>query len=144
MKNVLIIYMAILGFSATAQRHEAPKSAPKAELKQNLTAEQKAALRTKKMTLALDLTEKQQKEVKQLFLKEAKARKTVKKDRKNQKKLSATERFERKSQVMDKRIAHKKEMKSILTEAQYTKWERFAKKRMKRRKQKRKDHQNHG
>lgn len=124
MKNVLIICIALLGFNAIAQKKKATERKDRVEMRQNLTAEQKAELKSKKMTLTLDLSEKQQQEVKQLFIKEANERESFKKDRKKRKELSETERFEKRTQMMDKLIAHKKEMKSILNEAQYAKWEK--------------------
>ncbi|HBY67424.1 MAG TPA: hypothetical protein DEG69_06520, partial [Flavobacteriaceae bacterium] len=84
------------------------------------------------------------KEVKQLFLKEAKEREGFKEDRKNRKDLSETERFEKKTQMMDKLIAHKKQMKSILNEAQYTKWEKSLGKNKRRHSKKRRGGKNRG
>jgi len=144
MKNVLIICIALLGFNAIAQKKDTSKREARSEMKQNLTAEQKAELKSKKMTLALDLSEKQQKEVNQLFLKEAKEREALKKDGENRKELSETERFERKTQMMDKLIAHKKEMKSILNQTQYTKWEKSFGKHKKREGKKRRGEKKRG
>ncbi len=144
MKNVLIICIALLSFNAIAQKRDASKREARTEMKQNLTAEQKAELKSKKLTLELDLSENQQNEVKQLFLKEAKEREGLKEDRKNRKDLSETERFEKKTQMMDKLIAHKKQMKSILNEAQYAKWEKSLGKNKKRQSKKRRGRKNRG
>ena len=44
MKNVLIICIALLSFNAIAQKKDAPNREARAEMRQNLTAEQKAEL----------------------------------------------------------------------------------------------------
>ncbi len=147
MKNVLIICIALLGFNAIAQKKDVSKKEARTEMRkesQSLTPEQHAELKSKKMTLPLDLSEKQQNEVKQLFLKETKERRALKKDDKNRKDLSDTERFERRTQMMDKLIAHKREMKTILSEAQYSKWEKSLNKHKKRHSQKRRRGRNRG
>jgi len=147
MKNVLIICIALLGFNAIAQKKDVSKREVRTEMRKNfqsLTPEQRAELKSKKITLALDLSEKQQKEVKQLFMKEARERDVSKKEGKSRKDLSDTERFERKNQMLENRIAHKKEMKSILNEAQYTKWGKSLGNHKKRHHKKRRDSRNRG
>ncbi|MCB0465693.1 MAG: hypothetical protein KDC78_08490 [Aequorivita sp.] len=120
MKKVLIIFMALATFALNAQNKNAERKENRKEMKANLTPEQRADLKTKKMTLALDLTISQQQKVKQLILK-AENEKPERPE--NWKEMTDTQKYEAKSAMMDKRIAMKKDLKEILTEAQMTKWE---------------------
>ncbi|KAG1650165.1 hypothetical protein GQR58_028275 [Nymphon striatum] len=107
--------MLLVGITAIAQRGEHGSR----EGKKDLTAEQVATLKTKKATLALDLTEAQQGQMKTLFLENAKMQKT-----------KMTEPNER----LDHQIAQKAKLKSILSDEQYTKWEKTQRRRSKGRK----------
>ena len=86
----------------------------------NGTTEQRAELHTKKMTLALDLNDSQQKKVKQVFLDMAKNKPA----RSNMKEMTDQQKFEAKNAMLDRRIAMKRQLKEILTEEQLTKWEK--------------------
>ena len=127
MKRLSIVLIVSICATSFAQGHQDVKRENRKELKnekQNLTPEQHAELVSKKMTLALDLTEGQQREVQKLALEKAKDRKELQEKRKAKKEFSETERFESKVARLDRKIAYKKEMKSILNEDQYKKWER--------------------
>ncbi|MDN3724738.1 hypothetical protein QRD02_10110 [Aequorivita sp. SDUM287046] len=120
MKKVVIILMALATFAMSAQNKPAGKKENRTEAKPNYTPEQKADLKSKQMTLVLDLTPTQQQQVKQIILKsenEKPQRPT------NWKEMTDTQKYEAKSAMLDRRIAMKKEMKQILTEEQLTKWE---------------------
>jgi len=95
------------------------------------TPEQSATLQAKKMALNLDLTEKQQKAVYKLMKKNAEERTTLRDERQanrqNGKTLSQDERFELANTRADKQIAHKAEMKKILTPVQFDKWQQSRK-----------------
>ena len=88
--------------------------------------EQRAELQAKRMTLALDLNEKQQKEVQQLFLENGKARAEYRRQHMAEwhagKKLSADEKFAVKSKILDDRIAMNNNMKKILNDKQFEKF----------------------
>jgi len=121
MKKVLIIFMALATFAMSSQNKPANKKEDRKEAKANYTPEQRADLKTKKMTLALGLTDSQQQKVKQLILKSE----NEKPERpENWKEMTDTQKYEAKSAMLDHRIAMKKAMKEILTEEQLTKWER--------------------
>ncbi|MAP54526.1 MAG: hypothetical protein CL605_06440 [Altibacter sp.] len=112
-----------------AQTPDVDKKEMRKEMKQkmkDLTPEQAADLETKKLTLALDLSEAQQKEVKVLALEKAKKRKERSSGRQDRAEMTATEMYERKAKMMEERIEHKLKMKKILTEAQYEKWEKMS------------------
>ncbi len=127
MKRLSIVLIVIICATSFAQSHRDEKQENRKELKneqQNLTSEQRAELVSKKMALALDLTDGQQREVQKLALEQSKDRKDLQEKRKAKKELSETERFETKVARLDRKIAYKKKMKSILNEDQYKKWER--------------------
>lgn len=120
MKKVLIIFMALATFAMNAQNKAANKKEHSKEAKANFTPEQRADLKTKKMTLALDLNASQQQKVKQLILKTE----NNKPERpENRKEMTDSQKYEAKSEMLDRRIAMKKDMKQILSEEQMTKWE---------------------
>ncbi len=110
--------------SLTAMAQEGPDRGPR-DGKDQLTPEQMATLQTKKMTLALDLSSAQQKQIQQFHLENAKLRKekmeAVKGKRKD---LSAEERYAHQSDRLDHMIAQKEKMKKILNEDQFSKWEK--------------------
>lgn len=129
MKRLVIMLVLLTTVGATAQRHEGSKSGKKQMA--DLTAEQIATLHTKKLTLALDLTAKQQEKVMQISMKQAEMRKAKHAEMKAKKeggekiKPTADERFEMQSARLDSQIAHQQEMKEILTEDQYQTWRKL-------------------
>lgn len=96
---------------------------------QDLTPEQMAALQTKKLTLALDLSESQQQQILALATENAKARKAKMEARKAKKekneKLTSDEKFAMMNERLDAQIAYKKSMKQILSAEQYERWEKM-------------------
>lgn len=130
MKNLVATLMLSIGiltisFAQEDKRGEVEK----------MTLEQKTELRLKKMILKLDLSSKQANQIKPLLLeknRECKAMKDRRKSlEKSGKKLTADERFAIKNAQLDKKIAFKREMKRILNEKQYEKFEKKANCRMK-------------
>ncbi|MEL6483336.1 MAG: hypothetical protein AAFU57_17890 [Bacteroidota bacterium] len=97
----------------------------------NMTAEQVATLHTKKMTLALDLSQIQQKEVMDITLEEVMRRKAKRKEIEEQKengtrtKPSSDERFEMLNERLEQKIAHHQKMKEVLNEEQYKTWKQL-------------------
>lgn len=130
MKKVIIAAMLLIGVIATAQTNTSKENSPRKGLS-DLTPEQMAILKTKKMTLALDLTASQQEKIKTLQLENAKLRQSKMEERKAQKeagdtkKRSSEERFNMANARLDRQIAQKTEMKKILSETQYEKWEKM-------------------
>lgn len=120
MKNVLVIFMALATFGMNAQdRNKDLRSHHKAE-KRNMTLEQQAELRSKKMTLSLGLNTSQQEKVEQLYLEMSNNRPEKSKSRNE---MTDTQKYEAKNTKMDQKIAFKRQMKEILTEEQMAKWE---------------------
>lgn len=125
MKTWILGAMMMAGVIATAQE--------KKERPEHLKPEQRVELHVKQMDLALDLTDKQQKDIEKLFLERAKKSEQLKATHKANKdagkKLTADEKFAMKSKRLDEQIAMKTEMKKILNAEQFTKWENMKKKR---------------
>lgn len=143
MKNLIVIAIAFLSLQVMAQDHGRPhhKKMDKEMLK-DLSAEDMATLKTKRMTLDLDLDESQSKAVYALFLEESKRLKTKMAERNNEEKKekpSKEEHLKRLNEKLDRQIALKKEMKSILNEDQYKKYERHFARRGKQKKEMRRE-----
>ncbi|WP_242202582.1 hypothetical protein [Aestuariivivens insulae] len=127
MKKLLLIALAIVSLQAVAQ--EPKKEGPRyRDNMANMPAEDMAELQTKKMTLHLDLNEKQQKEIYAINLENAKARKEHMKARKAKReageKPSQEERTKMMKAMLDHKIAMMQKMKIILNEEQFAKWEK--------------------
>lgn len=116
MKKVLLLFMTLATLALSAQNMDSNKRGSKTDY----TPEQRAELRTKQMTLELDLSESQQAKVKQLFLTTNPNRSTSNKKRSE---MTSDEKFEFKNAMLDRRIAMKKELTKILNEEQLKKWE---------------------
>lgn len=119
MKKLALAAIAFIGLAVQAQERKMER--------QELTPEQRVELQVKKMTLDLDLNDKQQKDVKALLtaqhkkMEEAKAKRQATKT--ENKKPTSEERYAMKSKMLDEQIAFKADMKKILTEKQMEKWE---------------------
>jgi hypothetical protein len=94
---------------------------------EKMNAEQQTILQVKRMTLALDLSLKQQEDIKSLLLERAQkkaAHQLAQKTKKEKgEKPTASEKFEMHSQLLDAQIEFKSKMKKILSEEQFKKWE---------------------
>lgn len=119
MKKLALAVIAFIGLTVQAQERKMER--------QELTPEQRVELQVKKMTLDLDLNDKQQKDVKALLtaqhkkMEEAKAKHQAAKN--ENKKPTSEERYAMKSKMLDEQITFKADMKKILTEKQMEKWE---------------------
>ena len=134
MKKLLLIVMALGAMQITAQEqkreYQKRDKQERAHKFKDFTPEEIAVIKTKKMTLHLDLSEAQQKEIQKLNLANAKERSTkrsafrLKKGKRNGEKLSKEERLKMMNERLDKQISNKKEMKRILSKEQFEKFER--------------------
>ncbi|MCO4822194.1 MAG: hypothetical protein KC469_09010 [Flavobacteriaceae bacterium] len=122
MKNLILIATLVFSISILAQHKEQRSKS------NDFSPEEMATLQSKRMTLNLDLTESQQNEVHQVFLKKLNDRQ-VKRDAKNNStsKPTKADKFKRMNASLDQKIETKAELKSILNEAQYKKWEKSLK-----------------
>ena len=135
MKKILIFILALSALQITAQERLKEVKRDRVQKLDNFTPEEAATIKTKKMTLALDLTDAQQKEIYKLNLVEAQerkemvdARKKMREDGKG-KTMTDEKHLEKMNTKLDKQIEHKKRMKSILNPEQYDKWVKSVEKR---------------
>ena len=146
MKKLVIIAIAFATLQITAQeqkrKHRKSDQKEKIQRNHDLTPEQMATLQTKRMALKLDLTDAQQRDIQKINLENANERqaqrevyKKMRADNKGEK-PSQEARFNMMNERLDKQIAHKKQMKGILSKEQFEKFEKGSKrKHMKQRKQ---------
>tara|TARA_R110002033_G_scaffold165589_1_gene203516 strand:+ start:252 stop:710 length:459 start_codon:yes stop_codon:yes gene_type:complete len=133
MKKLVVLIVLMAGITAMAQKPERERG-HRGDMK-DMSPEQIATLQTKQMTLALDLTDAQQKEIQSLNLENAVKRSEkmdemkAKKESGEAKKLTSEERFAIKTAMLDHQIAQKEEMKKILNKEQYEKWDTMKKNR---------------
>lgn len=144
MKRLIIIVLLGGFLSATAQPNR--QSSHIKEIMKDLSPEEAAELSTKKLTLALNLNETQQDEIYELELEIAKDRNAKRSEREEKmnsdviEKPTKDEVLARLNARLDKRIAHKETMKSILDEEQFKRWEHISAKKHQQRKNARKRH----
>ena len=117
------IIMSTLSFAQPPQRGD--RTPQKTNKMANLSAENRATLMSKKMSLKLDLSKEQQAKVYQLFLEKTQKRKDSKLT-KQETKLTKEMSFETLNKRLDQKIAFKAEMKSILTKEQYARWSKMS------------------
>ncbi len=127
MKNVLIIALIMFGTIVYGQEKKMVKNIDKTEMREkmkDLSPEQMAELHTKKLVLHLDLTDAQQKKLYPILLVNAKERKAKMEKRNAVNTLTKDELFAARNARLDAQIAFKQEMKSVLSEEQFAKWEK--------------------
>ena len=138
MKRLIVIALVMIGLQVNAQdrkRDHSKTRHDRAAMMHELSAEDIATLQTKKMTLHLDLSESQQTKVKALVLEETKVKKAKMAEMKATKeagtmeKPSKEERASRMNERLDRQIAMKRQMKDILNDEQYQKWQKSMEKR---------------
>jgi protein CpxP len=141
MKKLIVIALLSLSISGMAQEKKNRIN----EDRPQLTAEQQNELQVKKLTLELDLSAQQQKEIAKIVAKKQLKREAMRTELKSKKaedkKLTSDEKFVLKRNMLDEQIAHKNEMKKVLTAEQYEKWEKMSKNKMKKGMQKMKNAQ---
>lgn len=124
-----LIGILVLVFAVTFSVNAQERGMRKKMNHPNFTPEQQATVLTKKMTLALDLTAGQQREIHKFHLATLADRKAMKtefrKNRESDIKLTETQKYDRIIARLDKQIAHKNKMKSILNKEQFEKWSKM-------------------
>jgi hypothetical protein len=138
MKSLVVIAIAFSTLSVNAQerRPERKGNDHKKEIMKDLTPEEVANLKTKKLRLKLDLTDMQQKKVESILLEQAVERQNKRKAHQNKKekdKPSKGEFLKMQNARLDSKIEMKQKMKDILTEEQYAKFEKMKPRRHQRR-----------
>jgi protein CpxP len=134
MKGILVVALLSLSISGIAQ---GKKNRTNAERPQ-FTAQQQNELQVKKLTLELDLSADQQKQIAEIVSKNQLSREAMKTELKakkaSDKKITSDDKFVLKRNLLDDKIAYKSEMKKVLTMEQWEKWEKMPKKRLKKEK----------
>lgn len=129
MKKVILLGLLMIGFIGLAQ-NERGENRHRGNL-EDLSPEQMATLQTKRMTLALDLNEAQQKQLQKINLDQVISRKEkmdemkAKKESGEMTKPTSEERYAMQTARIDKQIAHKAQVKQLLSKEQYVKWEKM-------------------
>lgn len=136
MKKIVSILVLVFAVTFTTQAQK--KRGDKGNRGPKLTIEQHTTLAVKKMTLALDLSDKQQKQIKPILMAKMADRKAAMEKRKEarenkekREKPTADEMFAMKNKQLDHQIAMKNSMKNILNKEQFEKFEKMHKSRMK-------------
>lgn len=133
MKKLLIIAIAFVSVQsiAFAQGPRNNDRDGKMHFMKDLSPEEVATLKTKKMTLHLDLNKSQQKDIYEINLEDAKMMKEKMEEREAKRKSGEREKpskedmFKRMNERLDHQIAMKAKMKDILNDDQYAKWEKL-------------------
>lgn len=130
-----LLFVSLLSISSWAQPKQDMQRMHKKQ--SNLTAEQKAELMTKQMTLKLDLTDSQAKQIQTLyssnFTKTEQKRNEMKSKKDAKEKLTEEEKHALKLERLDHQIDMKRNMKSILNADQYEQWTTMQNERQQRR-----------
>lgn len=114
----------LLVFFSTLSFGQQPRMEARNQMnqEQQMTPDQRAQLQLKRMTLSLNLTDKQQKQIYPLLLqsieKRDKKMAEIKAKREKGEKLSADERFELQNDRLENQIAMQKDLEKILTPEQ--------------------------
>ncbi|WP_055434624.1 hypothetical protein [Lacinutrix algicola] len=136
MKKILIVVLALFALQVTAQdkKEDRKNRKEKMEHHKDMDPIEMAKIKTKKMTLALDLSQDQQNKVEKLNIKNAQLRKVTMEKRKAlkdaDKKPTPEEKLKKENDKLDHLIATKREMKKILNAEQYEKYSKMAERRM--------------
>lgn len=127
MKKLIVVALLALSFVGMAQEKKNRMHGDRPEF----TPEQQSELQVKKLTLELDLTAKQQKEIAEIVSKQQVKRQAMRakmqENRAENKKLTSDEKFVIKRDAMNEQIAHKNEIQKVLTPEQFEKWEKMHK-----------------
>ncbi|WP_299125211.1 hypothetical protein [uncultured Winogradskyella sp.] len=147
MKKLLVIALALFTLTGVAQERKKQRADRKggSELRKQMTPNEIADLKAKKLTLSLDLTDAQQKKVHSVILNQAKENESLRKERKavdgeKKEKPSKDEIVKMQNHRLDQQIEMKREMKTILTAEQYSKFEKMKPRQHKKRARRGKKH----
>ncbi len=125
MKNLILALLLTTSVVAFGQNEKRKMNG-----NQDFTPEQQAILKTKKMTLALDLTKDQQGEILQInktWIQEKTATKAAHKSL-NKEEMSSDQKFDLMDQMLDTKLAHQEQIKKILNKDQYKLWKESSRK----------------
>ena len=119
-KIILILSLALISIATFAQE---------AERKSQTSGEEMATLGAKRLAMQLDLTAEQKSKLKELYLKRIEDRKERREERLEEREEIRKKRNEMRRERIEMSEEYKEEIKEILTEDQFTKWEQLQEKR---------------
>jgi flagellar biosynthesis chaperone FliJ len=126
MKKLVGFGILVLFITFAVNAQQGPKNQ---KMGNDFTPEQQAEIQTKKLTLALNLNSTQQSEVQALLLKNLSERDKTKQEMQLKKEsgvaISSDEKYNMQIARLDKQIEQKAAMKNILSEEQFTQWEKM-------------------
>ena len=131
MKTLIVIALTIFTLNGVAQekRKRGSERHDKMELRKEMTPEDIADLKSKKLTLRLDLTDTQQNEARKIILQQSKLNHDLRDEHKTnadkREKPSKDAFVKMQNHKLDQLISLKREMKTILTPEQYAKFEKM-------------------
>lgn len=126
MKKIIVIIALMAMTVAQAQQG---RKGDRGERMKNVTSQEMATMQSKRMTLALDLSDHQEKEVYQVLFQQAEKRKANKLTKEDREKLTDDQKKAKRIATIDNKIAVKRAMKKTLDSKQYSKWEKMMKNR---------------
>lgn len=129
MKKLIVAALLIVGMTTFAQeKPQRPERGGRAGM-EKFTPEQRNQLRIKKLTLELDLTSSQQKEMGKILAEADSKREAARAERKTRKdstqRPTVDERFAMANKMLDEKIAFKEKVKKVLNPEQMDKWEKM-------------------
>ncbi|WP_445381325.1 hypothetical protein [Robiginitalea sp. IMCC43444] len=127
MKNVMIALVLLCSFSMAAQGGPPEKNGTERP-QTNLSAEQQASLKSKRMTLSLDLSTEQQQRVEKILTDHIHSRRAVQARGEAMRAAGVMpdqqQRFEHINARLEEQIALQNEIKGILSDEQYGIWKK--------------------
>ncbi len=132
MKKLVVIALALITLNGMAQekRNQSVDREELSEFRKDMTPNEIAGLKSKQMTLQLDLTDKQQSKVHSIILTHSKTNQNLRKESKGanddqKEKRSKDDFVKMQNHRLDQKIEMKREMKAILSPEQYAKFEKM-------------------
>lgn len=125
MKNFLLPLVMILAVATATAQKDTNRSEKRVERVKQMEPKDIASFQAKKMTLALDLTDKQESQIEEVLFTAATKKKEAMKDLKKRNELSKQEKMALGEARMDEQIAMKRAFKEILNDQQYVEFEKM-------------------
>jgi len=125
MKNFLLPLVMILAVATATAQKDTNRSEKRVERMKQMEPKDIASFQAKKMTLALDLTDKQESQIEEVLFTAATKKKEAMKDLKKRNELSKQEKMALGEARMDEKIAMKRAFKEILNDQQYVEFEKM-------------------
>lgn len=130
MKKIIVLIALMV---MTVTQAQEGRQGQRGERMKDVSPQEMATVQSKKLTLALDLSDQQEKDVYQILFKQAEKRKANKLSREDREKLTDEQKKEARLKMLDEKIAVKRSMKKILNNDQYAEWKKMMQQRAKKR-----------